>query len=193
MPNEGSTSPKERVNIVYRPATGDVQEDVELPLKLMVLGDFTLRKDDTMLEDRKPISVDKDNFDKVMQSQGLSLQLQVPNKLSDDPDAPDPAAPKRIWLHWLVVNIPTETAGFAEGIRDYPQGCLVAVNDSGVRGWSGPRPPIGRHRYFFKLYALDTVLDLPENFTRAQAEAAMQGHVIESAVTMGTYLLSSNR
>ena len=87
MPNEGSTSPKERVNIVYRPATGDVQEDVELPLKLMVLGDFTLRKDDTMLEDRKPISVDKDNFDKVMQSQGLSLQLQVPNKLSDDPDA----------------------------------------------------------------------------------------------------------
>ena len=92
--------------------------------------------------------------------------------LSDDPDAPDPAAPKRI---------------------DYPQGCLVAVNDSGVRGWSGPRPPIGRHRYFFKLYALDTVLDLPENFTRAQAEAAMQGHVIESAVTMGTYLLSSNR
>ena len=82
MPNEGSTSPKERVNIVYRPATGDVQEDVELPLKLMVLGDFTLRKDDTMLEDRKPISVDK-----VMQSQGLSLQLQVPNKLSDDPDA----------------------------------------------------------------------------------------------------------
>lgn len=91
------------------------------------------------------------------------------------------------------MNIPTETAGFAEGIRDYPQGCLVAVNDSGVRGWSGPRPPIGRHRYYFKLYALDTVLDLPEDFTRAQAEAAMQGHVIESAVTMGTYLLSSNR
>ncbi|OUO93855.1 type VI secretion system contractile sheath small subunit [Cloacibacillus sp. An23] len=87
MPNEGSASPKERVNIVYRPATGDVQEDIELPLKLMVLGDFTLRKDDTMLEDRKPISVDKDNFDKVMQSQGLSLQLQVPNKLGDDPDA----------------------------------------------------------------------------------------------------------
>lgn len=61
--------------------------------------------------------------------------------LSDDPDAPDPAAPKRIWLHWLVVNIPTETAGFAEGIRDYPQGCLVAVNDSGVRGWSGRGRP----------------------------------------------------
>lgn len=113
--------------------------------------------------------------------------------LSDDPDAPDPEAPKRIWLHWLVVNIPTETAGFAEGVSDYPQGCRIAVNDSGVRGWSGPRPPIGRHRYYFKLYALDTTLDLPENFTRSQVEAAMAGHVIESAVTMGTYLLSSNR
>lgn len=87
MPNDGSVSPKERVNIVYKPATGDVQAEVELPLKMMVVGDFTQRKDDTMLEDRKPISVDKDNFDKVMQSQGLSLQLKVPNKLSDDPDA----------------------------------------------------------------------------------------------------------
>lgn len=87
MPNDGSVSPKERVNIVYKPATGDVQAEVELPLKLMVVGDFTQRKDDTMLEDRKPISVDKDNFDKVMQSQGLSLQLKVPNKLSDDPEA----------------------------------------------------------------------------------------------------------
>ena len=113
--------------------------------------------------------------------------------LSDDPDAPDPEAPKRIWLHSLVVIIPTETAGFAEGVSDYPQGCRIAVNDSGVRGWSGPRPPIGRHRYYFNLYALDTTLDLPENFTRSQVEAAMAGHVIESAVTMGTYLLSSNR
>ena len=91
------------------------------------------------------------------------------------------------------MNIPTETAGFAEGVSDYPQGCRIAVNDSDVRGWSGPRPPIGRHRYYFKLYALDTTLDLPENFTRSQVEAAMAGHVIESAVTMGTYLLSSNR
>ena len=62
-----------------------------------------------------------------------------------------------------------------------------------MRGWSGPRPPIGRHRYFFRLYALDTVLTLPENFTRAQAEAAMQGHILEEASTMGTYLLSVNR
>ncbi len=89
MPNDGSIAPKERVNIVYKPATGDAQAEVELPLKLTVVGDFTQRKDERMLEDRAPINVDKDNFDKVMQSQELSLQIQVPNKLAgdDDPDA----------------------------------------------------------------------------------------------------------
>lgn len=113
--------------------------------------------------------------------------------ISDDPDAPDPAAPQRVWLHWLVAGIPPHCTGFPEGIREYPQGAQVAINDSGVRGWSGPRPPIGRHRYYFKLFALDCELRLPQNFTRAELESAMQGHVLESAVTMGTYLLSGNR
>ncbi len=88
MAKEGSVAPKERVNIVYRPATGDAKEEVELPLKLMVLGDFTGRPDDTVLEDRVPVSVDKDNFNDVMAGQGLSLKLAVPNKLAgDDPEA----------------------------------------------------------------------------------------------------------
>ncbi|MDO5536419.1 MAG: type VI secretion system contractile sheath small subunit [Desulfovibrionaceae bacterium] len=87
MAKEGSVAPKERVNIVYRPATGNVQEDVELPLKLMVLGDFTQRADDRAVEDRAPVSVDKDNFNDVMKAQGLSLNINVPNKLADDPDA----------------------------------------------------------------------------------------------------------
>ena len=87
MPQEGSIAPKERVNIVYRPATGDAKEEVELPLKLMVLGDFTLKPDERMLEDRAPVSIDKDNFNDVMASQGLGLQAQVANKLSDDPEA----------------------------------------------------------------------------------------------------------
>ena len=87
MPQEGSIAPKERVNIVYRPATGDAKEEVELPLKLMVLGDFTLKPDKRMLEDRAPVSIDKDNFSDVMASQGLGLQAQVPNRLSDDPEA----------------------------------------------------------------------------------------------------------
>ena len=87
MPQEGSIAPKERVNIVYRPATGDAQEEVELPLKLMVLGDFTLKPDERMLEDRAPVSIDKDNFNDVMASQGLGIQANVANKLSDDPEA----------------------------------------------------------------------------------------------------------
>jgi type VI secretion system protein ImpB len=82
MTKEGSIAPKERVNIVYRPATGDAQEEIELPLKLVVLGDFTLQGDDRMIEDRDPVSVDKDNFNDVLKAQGLELNLNVPNNLS---------------------------------------------------------------------------------------------------------------
>lgn len=88
MAKEGSVAPKERVNIVYKPATGDAQAEVELPLKLLVMGDFTLRNDDTPIEDRKPISVDKDNFESVLKSQNLSLEMTLPNKL-DDKAGPD--------------------------------------------------------------------------------------------------------
>jgi type VI secretion system protein ImpB len=87
MAKEGSVAPKERINIKYSPATGDAQEEVELPLKMMMMGDYTLRADDTPLEDRKPINVDKDNFNKVMEGQNLSLDVLVDNKLSEEPDA----------------------------------------------------------------------------------------------------------
>ncbi|MBI3068192.1 MAG: type VI secretion system contractile sheath small subunit [Betaproteobacteria bacterium] len=83
MANEGSVAPKERVNIVYRPATGDAKEEVELPLKLLVVGDFTLKDDDTPVEERKPITVDKDNFNEVVKAQNLSLQVSVPNMLDE--------------------------------------------------------------------------------------------------------------
>ncbi|MGE4263172.1 MAG: type VI secretion system contractile sheath small subunit [Desulfovibrio sp.] len=86
MAQEGSVAPKERVNIVYRPATGDAKEEVELPLKMMVLGDFTLKPDDRMVEDRDPVSIDKDNFNDVLKGQGLELSLNVPNALSGKED-----------------------------------------------------------------------------------------------------------
>lgn len=86
MAKEASVAPKERVNIVYRPATGDAREEVELPLKLLVMGDFTLSEDERPLEEREAINVDKDNFDEVLKAQNISLSLTVPNKLSDDPD-----------------------------------------------------------------------------------------------------------
>lgn len=84
MASDGSVAPKERVNIVYKPATGDAQEQVELPLKQLVIGDFTLRDDETPVEDIKPIRVDKDNFTDVLKGQNLSLQLSVPNRLADN-------------------------------------------------------------------------------------------------------------
>jgi type VI secretion system protein ImpB len=86
MTKEASVAPKERVNIVYRPATGDAKEEVELPLKLLVMGDFTLTPDERPLEDRETINIDKDNFNEVMKAQNISLNITFPNKLSGEPD-----------------------------------------------------------------------------------------------------------
>jgi type VI secretion system protein ImpB len=83
MAKEGSVAPRERVNIVYKPATGDAQEEKELPLKLLVMGDFTGKADDRPLEDRKPINVDKDNFNDVMKNMKLSLDIQIANTLAE--------------------------------------------------------------------------------------------------------------
>lgn len=84
MATEGSVAPKERVNIVYRPALGDAKEEIELPLKMMVLGDFTLRTETDPLEERAPINIDKDNFDDVLKKQRLTLSVNVPDRLSAD-------------------------------------------------------------------------------------------------------------
>ncbi|MFW5488956.1 MAG: type VI secretion system contractile sheath small subunit [Desulfovibrio sp.] len=90
MGKESSIAPKERVNITYKPATGDAQEQVELPLKLLVMSDFTMQADDRMVEDRDPINVDKDNFNDVLKGQGLSLEFSVGNKLVNEEDAEMP-------------------------------------------------------------------------------------------------------
>jgi type VI secretion system protein ImpB len=86
MAKEGSVAPRERVNITYKPSTGDLKEELELPFKMVMIGDYTLRPDDRPLEERKPISVDKDNFDDVMKSHELELSLSVKDKLSGKPD-----------------------------------------------------------------------------------------------------------
>ncbi len=83
MAKEGSVAPKERVNITYKPATGDAQEEVELPLKLLVMGDFSQHTDERMVEDRDPINIDKDNFDDVLKAHNLHLDITVPNRLAD--------------------------------------------------------------------------------------------------------------
>lgn len=87
MAKEGSVAPKERINVTFKPATGGAQEEIELPLKLMVLGDFTQRADERKIEDRKPISIDKNNFDEVLGKQELNLTFSVANRLQDEQSA----------------------------------------------------------------------------------------------------------
>lgn len=103
----------------------------------------------------------------------------------DDPDAPDPAAPKRVWVHWVVYGIPPDTARIEQGTP--PAGARIGKNDWGKNAWGGPCPPIGRHRYFFELYALDVALtDLPDA-DKKRLLAAMEGHVLGQAELVGTY------
>jgi Raf kinase inhibitor-like YbhB/YbcL family protein len=106
----------------------------------------------------------------------------------DDPDAPDPKAPKRVWVHWLVYNLPPNSDGLAENASSagLPSSAVTGINDRTKMSYHGPCPPIGRHRYFHKLYALDTVLPA-EALTKAQLEAAMSGHVLAQTELIGTY------
>jgi Raf kinase inhibitor-like YbhB/YbcL family protein len=105
----------------------------------------------------------------------------------DDPDAPDPAAPKMTWVHWVLYNLPPATSSLAEGIRELPSGTLEGLNDWKATGYRGPCPPVGRHRYFHKLYALDVVLPDLGRVTKSNLEAAMSGHVLGQAELIATY------
>jgi Raf kinase inhibitor-like YbhB/YbcL family protein len=106
----------------------------------------------------------------------------------DDPDAPDPAKPQRVYVHWVVYNIPADSHGFGENASEdgLPGGAQVGNNDWGKAQYGGPCPPIGRHRYFFKLYALDTSLSLSSP-SKQELLDAMDGHILGDASVMGTY------
>lgn len=107
----------------------------------------------------------------------------------DDPDAPDPRAPKTTWVHWVLYNIPPTAKGLLEGVASnaLPPGTLEGINDWKATGYRGPCPPIGKHRYFHKLYALDIVLNDLGEPTKADLEAAMQGHIVAQAELVGLY------
>jgi Raf kinase inhibitor-like YbhB/YbcL family protein len=107
----------------------------------------------------------------------------------DDPDAPDPRAPRMTWVHWVLYNLPVGARELKEDIktRELPKGTLEGLNDWKRTGYGGPCPPIGRHRYFHKLWALDSMLPVMETPTKAELEQAMKGHVLEKAELIGTY------
>jgi Raf kinase inhibitor-like YbhB/YbcL family protein len=107
----------------------------------------------------------------------------------DDPDAPDPRAPKMTWVHWVLYNLPPSTRELAEATTSgqLPAGTLEGCNDWKRTGYGGPCPPVGRHRYFHKLYALDAVLPDLHEPAKALVEQAMSGHVVAQTQLVGTY------
>lgn len=105
----------------------------------------------------------------------------------DDPDAPDPKAPRMVWVHWVVYNLPPSADGLPRDVQEPPAGAGQGLNDWKRSGYGGPCPPIGRHRYFHKLYALDTVLPDLGNPTKSRLLEAMEGHVLAETELVGTY------
>ena len=107
----------------------------------------------------------------------------------DDPDAPDPAAPKRVYVHWVLYDVPASVTSIDEDgeAAAVEAGARQGQNDWGRAGYGGPCPPIGRHRYFFKLYALDAALGQMGTPAKRDVERAMQSHVLATAELMGTY------
>jgi Raf kinase inhibitor-like YbhB/YbcL family protein len=121
---------------------------------------------------------------KMVPAGAMSLALVV-----DDPDAPDPRAPKTTWVHWVVFGIPTQARGLLENsvANALPPGTREGLNDWKKIGYGGPCPPIGRHRYVHKLYALDIAVSGLAQPTKAELEAAMKGHILAEARLVGTY------
>jgi Raf kinase inhibitor-like YbhB/YbcL family protein len=113
----------------------------------------------------------------------------------DDPDAPDPAKPQRVYVHWVVYNLPATATALRENAskNELPKGAVQGKNDWGKAEYGGPCPPIGRHRYFFKLYALDTELTGLSSPTKADVERAMKGHLLDSGELVGTYQKSGKK
>ncbi len=107
----------------------------------------------------------------------------------DDPDAPDPRKPMTVYVHWVLHDLPPDTTELPEGAsqKGLPAGARVGQNDWRRARWGGPCPPVGRHRYFIKLYALDTVLGAIEPMDKPRLLEAMKGHVVAEAQVMGTY------
>ena len=134
------------------------------------------------------LTCDGEERSPALQWSGLPAGTRSLALVVDDPDAPDPAAPRMTWVHWVLYNLPATTDGLTEGAsRHLPTGTREGVNDWGRTGYGGPCPPIGRHRYFHKLYALDVVLPDLGHPDKARLMKAMEGHILGHAALVGTY------
>ena len=134
-------------------------------------------------------TADGDDRSPALEWRGVPASAKSLALLVEDPDAPDPAAPKLTFCHWILVDLPTGSTGLPAGVGPaaLPPGTHPGRNACGRTHWDGPAPPIGRHRYVFRLFALDTTLPSLRTPTRAELLAAIDGHVIEEARVTGTY------
>lgn len=132
---------------------------------------------------------DGENISPPLDWSGVPEEAQSLVLVIDDPDAPDPRAPRMVWTHWIVYNIPTDTHGLPAAVtaNQLPAGAEQGLNDWKKASYGGACPPVGRHRYFHKLYALDTKLKLNGKVNKNKIEEAIKGHVIDSAELIGTY------
>ena len=137
----------------------------------------------------KKFTCDGDDLSPELRWSGLPEGTKSLALVVDDPDAPDPAKPKMTWVHWVLYNIPPTADRLPEGVSSdtLPAGTLQGLNDWKRTGYGGPCPPIGQHRYFHKLYALDVVLDDLKRPSKAALEKAMSGHILSQAELIGMY------
>lgn len=132
---------------------------------------------------------DGDDLSPQLVWSGTPANTQSLVLIVDDPDAPDPSAPQMTWVHWVLYNLPPQATELPEAVAAHklPAGTLQGLNDWRRTGYGGPCPPIGRHRYFHKLFALDATLPDLRNPTKAALEKAMRGHVLAQAELIGLY------
>lgn len=144
-------------------------------------------------DDESPIpsryTCDGDDVSPPLSWVGVPQDTKSLALIVEDPDAPDPEAPKMTWVHWVLYNLPLASSGLPEAVTaaSLPGGTLQGRNDWKRTGYGGPCPPIGRHRYFFRLSALDTALPDLDHPRSKDLQEAMRGHVLAAAVLMGTY------
>jgi len=137
----------------------------------------------------KKFTCEGENISPPLEWQGVPADARSLVLIVDDPDAPDPKAPRMTWDHWVLYNLPSNSTQLPEGVAssNLPSGTKEGLNSWGKTGYGGPCPPIGKHRYFYKLYALNTVLNKMDNPTKAQVEDGMKDHIIAEAELVGTY------